>query len=40
MSWLIYVVVVLFLAAIWTKISQIQSDIAAIREDLRMTRDR
>jgi hypothetical protein len=40
MGWLGYIVAVLFLAAIWTKISQMQTDIAAIREDLRALRDR
>jgi len=39
MSWLGYIVAVLFLAAIWTKISQIQGDLAAIREELRAMRE-
>ena len=39
MSWLGYIVAVLFLAAIWTRISQIQADMAAIREDMRAIRD-
>jgi hypothetical protein len=40
MTWLVYIVAILFLAAIWTKISQIQADLAGIRADIRALRDR
>ena len=39
MTWFAYIVAILFLAAIWTKISQIQGDLAAIRADIHSLRD-
>jgi hypothetical protein len=40
MDWLGYIIAILFIAAVWTKVKQIQADLAAIREDLRALRDR
>jgi len=40
MSWLGYIVAVLFIAAVWTKVNQIQSDLVEIRQELRALRER